>query len=129
MPRLPVLGTGLAPLLQWLLVPPGRVLGVRLSVDTVITERVVPVRKIWKTLGASRLLIIGAYRMGFELASEADGSLLRVFIDFTGPRSSIGGVLVRLLGARYARWCVERMLADAQRAFSGGHRAGRRSRG
>lgn len=101
----------------------GRVLGARLSVETVIIERVVPVRKVWQTCGVPRLLVIGAYCMGFELAGEADGSMLRVFIDYAWPRSSIGAVRGRLFGPRYARWCVQQMLIDARRALSARQRA------
>lgn len=44
----------------------GRVLGVTIEVEEVVTERIPPRRKVWETIGRPRLLIIGAYRMGFD---------------------------------------------------------------
>ncbi|HXZ86681.1 MAG TPA: SRPBCC family protein, partial [Myxococcota bacterium] len=45
----------------------GRILGVRLELDEVVTEREPPRRKVWMTVGEPRLVVIGPYRMGFEL--------------------------------------------------------------
>jgi hypothetical protein len=104
----------------------GRVLGLRLEVDEVVREREPPWRKVWETVGDPRLLVIGAYRMGFELGPETqiglgssaeEGSCyvhLRVFIDYDSPGGIIASVLGRLLGGWYARWCTERMIADAR---------------
>jgi hypothetical protein len=97
----------------------GRVLGIPLSLGEVVTERDPPTLKVWETLGEPRLLVIGAYRMGFRIA-EADGdALLTIFIDYALP----GGKLRfagKLLGRTYARWCCRRMLVDAQDAFASG---------
>ena len=43
----------------------GRVLGLNLAVDEVVTERVPPLRKTWETRGEPRLLVIGSYRIGW----------------------------------------------------------------
>ena len=45
----------------------GRVFGVELSVEEIVVERDPPRRKVWETTGAPRLLVIGHYRMGFEI--------------------------------------------------------------
>ena len=45
----------------------GRVLGVQLSLEEVVTEHTPPTRKVWMTVGTPRLLVIGPYRMGFVL--------------------------------------------------------------
>ena len=45
----------------------GRVLGVNLMVEEVVTERVPPLRKTWETRGEPRLLVIGSYRMIKEM--------------------------------------------------------------
>ena len=47
----------------------GRVFGVELSVEEIVVERDPPRRKVWETTGAPRLLVIGHYRMGFELSA------------------------------------------------------------
>lgn len=58
----------------------------------------------------------GPYRIGFELTPVAGGETPRAFIDHDRPRSGVGALMSRLLGERYARWRVQRMLLNAQRA-------------
>ena len=65
----------------------GRVFGVELSVEEMVVARTPPRRKVWATTGAPKLLVIGHYRMGFELAPGGKGSLLRVFIEPLARRS------------------------------------------
>src|SRR3990167_6963246 len=48
----------------------GEAFGLRLFVDEVVTVRDPPRRKVWRTTGEPRLIIIGAYEMGFEIAEE-----------------------------------------------------------
>jgi hypothetical protein len=104
----------------------GRVLGLRLEVDEVVREHEPPWRKVWETVGHPRLLVIGPYRMGFELRPETragpsaeEGSShvhLRVSIDYDLPGGIIASVLGKLLGGWYATWCTERMITDARAA-------------
>lgn len=46
----------------------GTVLGMSLSVEEVVTRRNPPHEKVWETIGEPRFLVIGAYRMGFEIS-------------------------------------------------------------
>ena len=95
----------------------GRVLGVNLAVDEVVTERVPPLRKTWETRGEPQLLVIGSYRMGFTIAAQGDRSRLVVFIDYElAPRGFTRG-LGLLFGRAYAAWCTRRMANDAVAAF------------
>jgi hypothetical protein len=93
----------------------GRVFGIRLHLEEVVTKRAPPTLKAWETLGEPQLLVIGAYRMGFRIAAEGGGSLLAVSIEYALPAH---GWLGRLLGPAYARWCCRRMVRDAQEAFA-----------
>ena len=95
----------------------GRMLGMSLSLEEVITERRVPFRKAWQTIGVPKLLVIAHYRMGFELTRHGDGSRVRVFIDYRLPSEAPGSWLGRLLGGVYARWCTKQMADDASRHF------------
>lgn len=97
----------------------GSVFGVRLELDEVITVRDPPTRKTWETIGTPRLLVIGAYRMGFMLeAVGASEITLTVSIDYSLPERGISRILGRMFGHWYARWCTRRMVTDAQAAFS-----------
>lgn len=95
----------------------GRVLGWRLSVDEVVTERDPPRRKVWETIGIPRLLVIGAYRMGFEAVDQRNACALRVFVDYDLPDGTWTRLLGRLVGGHYARWCVAQMTDDAIEHF------------
>lgn len=98
----------------------GRVLGISLFLDEVVTERVPSRSKTWETVGTPRLLVIGAYRMGFRLLEEASSSRFTMFIDYDlPPRHRWIGVL---LAGAYARWCVSQMVS----AVSGHFRAPQR---
>ena len=63
----------------------GSVLGINLAVDETVIERDPPRRKVWETIGVPRLLVIGHYRMGFEVTPTDDAARLRVFIDYSLP--------------------------------------------
>ena len=95
----------------------GRMMGIPLSLEEVITERQIPSRKVWQTIGTPKLLIIAQYRMGFELTPSGEALMLRVFIDYRLPTTLPGSWLGHLLGRFYARWCTKQMVGDASRHF------------
>lgn len=94
----------------------GRAFGLELFVDEVVTERAPPRRKVWRTVGRPRLIIIGDYEMGYETRPISDGADLRVWIDYELAPAGLGRRVPALADA-YARWCVERMAGDARRTF------------
>lgn len=94
----------------------GNVLGMSLEVVEAVTERAPPRRKVWETLGTPRLLVIGPYRMGFEIRAEDDGSALTVFIDYDEPSGALR-LLGKLLGGMYAGWCTRNMAQGAAAHF------------
>lgn len=95
----------------------GNILWLKLSVEEVVVEHMRPVRKTWETRGRPDLLVIGAYRMGFEIEPSGPRQRLRVFINYDHPASIIGGMHARLFAGPYARWCVTRMTDEARRRF------------
>jgi hypothetical protein len=96
----------------------GRALGVELSVVEMVTERDPPRRKVWQTTEPPRLLVIGHYRMGFEITPHESGSLLCIFIDYALPDAGPTRWLARLFGDFYARWCTRQMIGSAVRHFA-----------
>lgn len=67
----------------------GRVLGVPVSVEEVVTERQPPLRKVWQTTGVPR-----------------------------APGTPLARWLGGLLAAAYARWCTDSMADDAAKRFA-----------
>lgn len=96
----------------------GKVFGMQLSVEEVVTERNPPHRKVWETIGSPRLLVIGRYRMGLEVTPQENDALLRVYIDYALPESEPVRWFGYLLGRCYARWCTRRMVNDAVKHFA-----------
>ncbi|MCL4354827.1 SRPBCC family protein [Patescibacteria group bacterium] len=92
----------------------GKILGIPLFLDEVITERKTPALKTWKTVGEPKLIIIGDYEMGFKIKDEGEGSNLSVFIDYTLPHSWTTRWLGYLFSGFYARWCVRQMVNSAK---------------
>jgi hypothetical protein len=96
----------------------GSAFGLSLAVDEVVTERDPPRRKVWRTVGATRLIVVGGYEMGFTLQPVAAGSKLRVWIDYDLAPTAMGRWFGPVLAPFYARWCVGRMASDAAEHFS-----------
>ena len=95
----------------------GHFLGLSLVVVEVVSERTPPASKTWETRGPQRLLIIDSYVMGFETRRVTAGTSARVYIDYRLPSTLPGRWLGLLFAGFYSRWCVSRMLDDAQRHF------------
>jgi hypothetical protein len=95
----------------------GRAFGLFVALDEVVTTYEPPASKVWETVGEPKLLVIGAYRMGFAIEHDAAPAKLRVFIDYDLPASGFARILGFLLGGLYASWCVKSMLSDAAAHF------------
>lgn len=96
----------------------GRVLGMRLSVAEKVTERDPPRRKVWETIDHPRLLVVGHYRMGFEITPRGSDSQLRIFIDYALPDSIPARWFARLFADLYARWCTQQMVDGVAAHFN-----------
>ena len=95
----------------------GRMLGVDHSLEEVAREREPPRHKEWETIGSPRLLVIGSYRLGLEVASVGIRAEVRVFIGYNHPSSPGEGFLGRFFGPVYARWFVRQMVDGARAQF------------
>jgi hypothetical protein len=96
----------------------GRVFGIGLFLDEMVTLRDPPLRKMWETVGEPRLLVIGRYRMGFDLTPDGSNPRLCVAIDYDLPANGIPRLLGQLFGPWYAKWCTRQMVQDAQHAVA-----------
>ena len=94
----------------------GKVFGITLYLDEVVTRHQPPRLKTWETVGDLRLLVIGHYRMSVEVEPRDGQSLLRVSIDYDLPPTNVW--LGRLFGGTYAKWCVQQMTKGARGHFA-----------
>ena len=95
----------------------GRMMGVQLFLEEVVTERQPPHHKAWETTGRQRLLVIDSYRLGFDITEGNKSSELRVFIDYNLPTAPLLLWLGLTFGKFYAKWCVQQMVTDARKHF------------
>lgn len=96
----------------------GKVLGMSLYLDEVISEREPPLKKTWNTIGDIRLIVIDHYRLGFEIIPHGDMCDFKVFIDYNLPQSFVGTVIGNIFGGIYARWCLKQMTSEVAKRFS-----------
>jgi hypothetical protein len=96
----------------------GRVFGIRLYLDEIVTMREPPLRKYWEAVGEPRLLVVGPYRMGFDVTPNREHSRLCVSIDYDLPTRGVARWLGKALGNWYAQWCTRQMVQDARQTFS-----------
>lgn len=87
----------------------GKVLGINIYLDEIISRREPPFKKEWHTVGNLNLIVIDHYRLGFEIIFENGFSKFKVFIDYNLPKSPTGKLIGMLFGKMYAKWCVRQM--------------------
>lgn len=95
----------------------GKIFGINLFLDEVITEHNPPIRKAWETVGNINLLVIDHYKLGFEIQPDDSTSKFKVYIDYNLPQSASTKILGFLLGDIYAKWCVNQMISGVQVHF------------
>lgn len=95
----------------------GKVFGLSLYLDEVITVREPPYRKVWQTVGDVKLIVIDTYQLGFEITPQGNQSILKVFIDYNLPKTIPTHILGILFGKSYAKWCVRQMISTTTEHF------------
>lgn len=95
----------------------GRVFGINLFLDEVITNHAPPLSKQWKTVGNINLLVIDHYTLGFEIKPRNGNSEFKVYINYSLPKTFKTRWLGILLGRIYAKWCVNQMINGVKEHF------------
>jgi hypothetical protein len=96
----------------------GKVFGINLFLDEVITVHKPPYHKKWQTIGKVNLLVIGHYALGFKISPlDKEKSILKVFIDYDLPQSQRTRWLGIFLGRIYAQWCVNQIINSVKKHF------------
>ena len=95
----------------------GKVFGINLFLDEIVTRHEPPFYKEWETVGDLKLLVIDHYKLGFEIKPENNISRLKVYIDYNMPNSLPSGILGYLFGEMYAKWCVYQMINGVKDHF------------
>lgn len=95
----------------------GKVMGMTIDFTETVTEWVPNRKRVWKTIGEPKLIIMGGYEMSFLVEPVGGGSRLTFGISYDLPESFFGRILGWLLGNWYGRWCLRNMCRDAKSAL------------
>lgn len=93
----------------------GKVFGLKLYLDEVVTQREPPSVKRWETVGDLQLFVIGHYRMSIEIKPHENQSLVSISIEYNLPTTHV--LLGDLFGGMYAKWCVRQMIQGIKDNF------------
>jgi hypothetical protein len=97
----------------------GKMMGINLSLQERVVERVPHLRKFWHTFGEQHLIIVDQYKMGFTLREISNNQTeVTVSIDYNFPEKGLSRILGKMFGTFYAKWCTTKMTKDAQVALS-----------
>ena len=96
----------------------GSVMGLSIDFSESVTKYVPPREKVWRTIGAPRLVIIASYemRVAVDPLSPAS-SRLTISIVYELPRSGFWRIVGLVLARSYSRWCLLRMCRDTKRVL------------
>jgi hypothetical protein len=94
----------------------GRVIGIAVGLDQVVTLREPPYAKRWATQGAPKLIVIGPYAIAVELEPRGQATSMRVALEYDLPANNrwIG----HLFGRAYANWCIRQIVHDVGANFA-----------
>jgi len=106
--------TGLGSRYRW----SGKMMGLLMDFTVEVTKWVNGVEKVWETIGETKLIIYSWYRMKL-LLKEANGNTeAELSISYEKPKGLLNKILCFLLADWYCRWCLKKMLGDAEKAIS-----------
>jgi hypothetical protein len=93
----------------------GQILGIPIEAIEEVTIYEPPRRKRWCTIRAPRLIVIGGYCMQLDLSEVDGGTEVRIGIAYDLPSAGWQRFAGTMLGHRYARWCIDRMVSEVAR--------------
>lgn len=99
----------------------GNIVGIKLYLDEVVTDRNPNEGKGWKTIPGKeklKLVVVGDYAMAFRIEEIPEGSNFTVSIDYDLPKNPFNRALGYLMGDMYAHWCVNLMLDGVKQHFN-----------
>lgn len=99
----------------------GRMMGLTIDFSETVTTYDPGRKKVWRTIGKPRLLIIDAYEMQVLVEPiHPSAAHLSIGIDYSLPTQPIWNLAGWLLAGTYSRWCLDSMVAGAKRHLEAG---------
>jgi hypothetical protein len=102
--------TGVGATYRWT----GKVLGLPIDFSETVVKWENGRKRIWRTIGVPKIIIIGQYEMSFLVEPTKTGSRLSVSIDYELPKPIFWKFAGWLLAGWYSKWCLGNMCQDAK---------------
>lgn len=103
--------TGLNTLYRWT----GKVLWWDMGFTVQVTEWIRGKEKTWKTVGPVRIILYSWFEMRLHVERAMEGSTALLSFTYEKPKGPLNKLLCLLLGDWYGKWCLNHMLADAEK--------------
>lgn len=96
----------------------GRIVGLPVDFTVVVKKWIKDVEKVWETIGHPKVIVIGWFRMFLNLTPVDGKTSVTLGITYDRPKGLLGKLLCLLLGPWYAKWCLKKMLRDANKQIT-----------
>jgi hypothetical protein len=96
----------------------GKMMGFAMDFTVEVTQWIPGKKKVWETIGATKLIIYSWYRMNLLVREVAAGTKAELSITYEKPTGIFYKILCFLFADWYCRWCLKQMLGDAKLALS-----------
>jgi hypothetical protein len=96
----------------------GKMMGMKMDFIVEVTKWIQNKEKIWETIGEPKLIIYSWYRMHLVVIPAVNGANVELSISYEKPKGFFNKILSFLFADWYCRWCLKKMLSDAERSLN-----------
>lgn len=95
----------------------GKMMGLTMDFTVEVTKWIEGAEKVWGTIGESRLIIYSGFQMTLKVFPESTGARAVLSISYEKPTRLVQRILCFLFADWYCKWCLRKMLNDAQKVL------------
>ena len=111
--QLSAYATGLNSKFRWY----GKMTGFTLDFTVGVTKWIKDKEKVWETIGATKMIILGWYQMRLVLSPQGESTKAELSIAYTRPGNIFFRFISIFLAPWYANWCLNNMLQDSKKSL------------
>lgn len=103
--------TGLNSSYRWT----GKMMGLEMDFTVKVIKWMSGIEKVWETVGPTKLVIYSWYRMALRIHPAKTGTNAELSITYERPQGFLNRMLSFFFADWYCRWCLRKMLGDAEK--------------
>lgn len=93
----------------------GKMLGMKMDFSETVTKWQPPELKQWKIVGEAKTIIMSWHKMGFEISSDENRTIVKNSISYLPPKEWYYKILSFFFASLYCSWCLNNMLNDTKK--------------